>query len=428
MRSKVFWLVVLGLVVLVAVISCQQPRGHSYAGVSLIQPVAPNPGPDYVYPQYDYDEYHHAHEPDAPPNIDINEAREPEPGVLDLTTETTMVAGRYAGFLTWGYFRHSSAPDGITVAESHVRDTHTGAVLETADIIDASQIEKALTLLADAILTSDPEAAPYLDAICANWLTHLVMEDEGLRVLLTPDITQWDLGFIYVLLSYEELDEAFLLGVELGLREPPILPMVALTFDDGPSTYTDMILDILEEYGAQATFCVLGYRIHRHPEILQRAIAMGSEVIGHSWDHRDFTRLNSSAISTQITRTTAEIESVIGQNPPPIMRAPFGQLNNNAINTARDLGYSLLHWSVDPRDWYNRDADTIYYNIMRHVMEGSIVLLHDIRYPTVEAMRIVIPRLINDGFQLVTASELIARHYGELEPGEVYIGYRNAPW
>ncbi|MCL2378933.1 MAG: polysaccharide deacetylase family protein [Defluviitaleaceae bacterium] len=418
MRSKIFWLVVLAMVVLITVISFQTMRGDRYAGVDLIQPFTPVyqvPG----HEAYDYDENE---EPV------IEEPPAPQPGKLDLTTDTFFVAGRYAGFLTWGYFKHPNAHTDIIVVESLVRDTYTDAVLEISDIIDSEQIEKALSLLAEAILAYAPEAAPYLDMIDNSWLTHLVMDHEGLGVLVAPDIAEWDLGFMYILLSYEDLDEAFLLGIELGLREPPVLPMVALTFDDGPSPYTDMILDILEEHGARATFCVLGYRINRHPEILRRAVDMGSEVIGHSWDHTDFTRLNAAAVQSQITRTSAEIEAVIGQSPPPIMRAPFGQLNNRAINAARELGYSLLHWSVDPRDWYNRDADVIYYNIMRHVMEGSIILLHDIRPTTVEAMLQVIPRLIEDGFQLVTASELIAFHFGELEPGEKYIGFRNAAW
>lgn len=422
MRSKVFWLVVLGLVVLIAIISCQSPRGNTNAGANII-PIAPtSPVPEYEDPIYEYDDYDEYEEPE------IEEPLPPEPGELDLTTETVLVAGRYAGFLTWGFFRHSAAPSDIAVAESLVKDTYTDTVLEIADIIDMEQIEKALSLLAEAVLAYAPEAAPYLDLIEAGWLTHFVLDHEGVGVLLLPEIAPWDLGFVYILLRYEDLDEAFLLGVELGLREPPPRRLVALTFDDGPSVYTEMILDILEEHGGQVTFCVLGNRIHHRPQTLVRAIAMGSEVIGHSWDHSNFTRLGAAGVASQITRTSDAIEEAIGERPPPIMRAPYGLLNNRAIDTARDLGYSLLHWSVDPQDWYNRDADVIYDNVMQRVMEGSIVLLHDIRYPTVEATRRLIPRLIADGFELVTATELIGYHYGELEPGMIYNGFRNSPW
>ena len=422
MRSKVFWLAVLALVILVAIISCYAPRIPRDANMGIIPPLAPNYEP-YESPPYQY-EYEYE-EPEAP------EPEEPtphDPGELDLESNAAFVAGRYAGFVTWGYFRHSSVEEDVIVAESLVMDTQTNQALKIEDIFDMEMIDKALYLLAEAILAHAPQAAPYLHMIETGWLTHFLIDHEGIGVLLPPDIAPWDLGFMYVLIPYEGLGDAFLLGVELGLREPPPRRLVALTFDDGPSEYTAMILDILEEYGVRATFCVLGYRIQRHPEALVRAVAMGSEVIGHSWNHSNFTQLSAAAIANQINRTTAEIESVIGQSPPPIMRVPFGIYNNNTIRAVRDLGYSLLHWSVDPRDWYNRDADMIYNNIMARVTEGSIVLLHDIRYYTVEAMRMLIPQLIEDGFQLVTATELIAYHYGELEPGEVYQGYRSINW
>ena len=417
MRSKVFWLVVLALAILVAVISCYAPR---YGGGSEIIPPMHPIYDEPEYPLYEYDESD-IYEPY------IEETLPPDPGELDLQTNNVFVAGRYAGFLTWGYFRHSAVYEDIAIADSQVRDTYTGAILYTQDIIDTEMMDKVLSLLAGAILAHTPQAAPYLYMIEADWLRHLVIDHEGLRVMLAPDITPWDLGFMHILLTYEELDEAFLLGVELGLREPPHRPMVALTFDDGPSSYTDMILDILEAHGARATFCVLGNRIHHRPETLVRAVASGSEVIGHSWDHSDFTRLNASAISSQITRTSAEIEAATGISPPPLVRVPYGATNSRVINTARDLGYSLLHWSVDPQDWANRDAYVIYEHIMRRAIEGSIILLHDIHTSTAEAMTMVIPRLIEEGFQLVTASELIAHHYGELEAGEVYKGFRN-PW
>jgi len=243
---------------------------------------------------------------------------------------------------------------------------------------------------------------------------------------MTPELFP-DAGFVFADLHYEALGDAFLLAEEMGLREPIRRPMVAFTFDDGPHIYTDMILDMLEEVGGRATFCVLGNRVHLHPDALRRAVAMGSEVIGHSWDHTEMTRLNQNAISSQITRTTEAIEEIIGQPAPPIFRAPFGSLNSRVINTARDLGYSLLHWSLDPQDWYTRCPYAIYDDIMARVTDGSIILLHDIHTSTMEAMARVIPRLVADGFDLVTASEVLAYFYGDLEPGEVYVGIR-LPW
>jgi len=423
-RNRKFWLAMFVLVILVVVASCESPGGTSHAGIDLMSPSSHVETPqeyetnDYETSGYEAGEYY------AEPEIGLP----PDPGKLDLQSDVVFVAGRYAGFLTWGYFHHSSVERPVAFIESSVFDTNTGDALDIYDIIDYEMLDKVLSLLEMAILAHVPEATPYLNMIEASWLTHLVIDYNGLRVLLAPDIAPWDLGFVYVELPYEDLDEAFLLGVELGLREPPHRPMVALTFDDGPTIYTDMILDLLEAAGGRATFCVLGYRIQRHPDTLIRAVELGSEIIGHSWDHSDFTRLNANAISSQITRTSDAIEAVIGFAPPLMHRAPFGLANDRVFDVSQDLGYSLLHWSVDPQDWRNRCPDWIYYYIMKRVVDGSIILLHDIHTTTAEAMIQVIPRLIEEGFQLVTASELIEYHYGEIEPGLRYQGFRNAPW
>ena len=423
MRRRILGLVFLAIFILAMATSCESHSAAAHGGVDLLAPsLLPN-SYEYEITDYDANEYENT-EYYPEPEIELP----PDPGELDLQTDTVFVAGRYASFLTWGYFRHSSVVEPIVVVESSVTDTYTDAELGITDIINYEMMDKVLSLLAGAIFAHAPETAPYLHMIDADWLTHLVIDHDGLRVLLTPDTAPWDVGFMYVELSYEDLDDAFLLGVELGLREPPRRPMVALTFDDGPSKYTDMILDILEKVGGRATFCVLGYRISSRPETLLRAVALGNEVVGHSWDHSNFANLSTYAITRQIVNTNDAIEAVIGFAPPPMFRAPFGITNSRVFNVSRDLGQSLLHWSVDPQDWLHRCPNWIYYYIMKRVVDGSIILLHDIHTTTAEAMVQVIPRLIEEGFQLVTASELIEYHYGELVPGESYQGFRNAPW
>ena len=205
---------------------------------------------------------------------------------------------------------------------------------------------------------------------------------------------------------------------------PPRRPMVALTFDDGPTRYTEYILDILERHGARATFCVLGNLVERREDTVRRAVELGNEVIGHSWNHANFTILSPDAIKRQIQDTSAAIEAATGVTPPPIFRAPYGNLNARVRNVAAELGYSMLNWTVDTEDWRHRDATIIYQRTMDRVIEGSIILLHDIRYPTKEAVELLVPSLIERGFQLVTVSELIEYVYGGLEPGREFRGLR----
>jgi len=206
--------------------------------------------------------------------------------------------------------------------------------------------------------------------------------------------------------------------------EPVRRPMVALTFDDGPSQYTGYILDVLELHGARATFCVLGNRVEAWADTIRRMDYHGSEVVGHSWNHRNFTNLNEEEIKRQILDTSAIIEEILGFPPPPIFRAPYGALNSRVRRVARELEYSFLNWSLDTLDWRYRDAQHLYNFIMERAKDGSIILMHDIRQPTADAMAYVIPGLIERGFELVTATELINYFEGELEPGAEFRGIR----
>jgi len=205
---------------------------------------------------------------------------------------------------------------------------------------------------------------------------------------------------------------------------PPPRYLIALTFDDGPSRFTEYILAVLEKHGARATFCVIGNRVESRAEIVQRTVAGGSEVIGHSWNHANLALQNEYTIRNQLRNTSDAIEAAIGSPPPPIFRAPYGSVNARVRSISYDMGYAILNWTIDTQDWRIRDAQHIYNHIMQHARHGSIVLLHDIFESTAVAMELVVPALIQSGFELVTASELIEYIYGTMEPGIEYRGLR----
>jgi len=201
-------------------------------------------------------------------------------------------------------------------------------------------------------------------------------------------------------------------------------PMIALTFDDGPGPLTASLVEMLVEHGGYATFCVLGNRVERWADIVLLIIESGSEVIGHSWNHQNFTFLREEAIAAQILDTSDAIEAVTGFPSPPIFRAPYGMVNSRVRRVSRELGFGILNWTIDTEDWLYRDADIIYARVMEQARDGAIVLMHDIHPTTVEAMERVIPELIAKGFQLVTVSYLIEYFYGPIEPGVEYRGLR----
>jgi len=199
----------------------------------------------------------------------------------------------------------------------------------------------------------------------------------------------------------------------------PDKPMVALTFDDGPSEYTVPILDALEYYGAAATFYVTGNRVARNRVIIQRAFDGGSEIANHSWSHPRLDQSSEERVRNELRNTNNIIESVIGVAPNN-MRPPYGAINSRVRSISEELGLSIIIWSVDPSDWRFRNADHIYQHVMERVMDRDIILLHDLYESTADAAVRLIPSLLAAGFQLVTVSELF--YYSDIipQPGVVY--------
>jgi peptidoglycan/xylan/chitin deacetylase (PgdA/CDA1 family) len=116
---------------------------------------------------------------------------------------------------------------------------------------------------------------------------------------------------------------------------------------------------------------------------------LGCEIIGHSWDHRDLSKLTAGEITKQLGDTSAAIESITGVYPK-LFRPPYGAVSSTLKSTSAELGYALINWSVDPLDWSSRDADKVYNEIMNNVSNKAIVLSHDLYGSTADAMERVI--------------------------------------
>lgn len=201
----------------------------------------------------------------------------------------------------------------------------------------------------------------------------------------------------------------------------PDKPMVALTFDDGPSTgATNRILDTLEKYGVVATFFDVGYRVERYPEVTQREQALGCEIGSHSYDHKNFSTLTASQIQADHAKTDAIFQKVIGKTPT-LFRPPYGSIN---ATVQQNSPYSVVTWSVDTLDWKSRNADSILATIQKEGnLDGKVILMHGIYDSTADAVQKLVPSLLEQGYQLVTVSEMIQYHIGETPvQGKLY-GY-----
>jgi len=191
------------------------------------------------------------------------------------------------------------------------------------------------------------------------------------------------------------------------------VPCVALTFDDGPSIYTEHLLDILAEHHAHATFFVLGKSAKVQAKTILRMAREGHEIGNHSWSHPSFKELNAEQILEQVDPTNKLVAELTG-TAPRLFRPPYGRVTQDVLAA---VPMPVILWSLDPLDWQDRDADLVAQRLSQ-AKNGGILLAHDIFTTTVQAMPAVLTSLTERGFHFVTVTELLAPTVPL--PGHVY--------
>ncbi|MCY4083052.1 MAG: polysaccharide deacetylase family protein [Caldilineaceae bacterium] len=195
---------------------------------------------------------------------------------------------------------------------------------------------------------------------------------------------------------------------------------VALTFDDGPSYYTEGLLDILKEHNVKATFFVLGTQVRIQSETVQRMFREGHQIGNHTWDHPNLTKMSDDQIREQLQQTDNLIAQIIGESTP-FLRPPYGAYNDNVLAAS---GLPIIFWSVDPLDWKDRDAATVAARIV-DAPAGAIILSHDIHKSTVDAVPAIITALKSRGIHMVTVTKLFEPQ--TLHAQNVYIRQNDSP-
>lgn len=198
---------------------------------------------------------------------------------------------------------------------------------------------------------------------------------------------------------------------------------VALTFDDGPSPFTDRLLGALKEADASATFFMIGNKVAANPAGAKRVADAGMEIGNHTWEHPNMTTIPQQYVPEQLSAAQDAITAATG-TAPTLWRPPGG-LTDDAVNAvAGKMGLAGILWDVIPFDWIN-DANTAAtrYMLMTQIKPGSVVLLHDAYSSTVDLVEQFLPVLAANGYHVVTVSELL----GPRAPGSVYGGRENGP-
>ena len=204
----------------------------------------------------------------------------------------------------------------------------------------------------------------------------------------------------------------------------PNRPMVALTFDDGPNpTTSKRIVDALIMYDQRATFFDLGMLVRRYPDTVRYESEAGMECESHTYDHKNLNKLNADEITWQIIESENAHREVLGRKPD-LVRPPYG----NANQLVKDVfcGYPLINWDIDTLDWKTKSSEKIMEEIRRpESLDGKVILMHSIYDSTAEAVEIMVPELVSQGYQLVTVSELAAYKGVDLNNSVVYWGLYN---
>lgn len=196
----------------------------------------------------------------------------------------------------------------------------------------------------------------------------------------------------------------------------PTKPIIALSFDDGPSIYTPKILDMLAQYGATATFFMVGYNIDRYPKTVQAVYDAGCEIGNHTIDHPNLKTLSEENIKKQINGNLKKITDIVGEGKH-LIRPPYGNLNDTVKAVA---GAPLIIWSDDTRDWESRNAQSVLAEVKKSARDGYIILMHDIYESSMNGAALVVPWLIEQGYQVCSVSEMFAARGVKLEDGVRY--------
>lgn len=202
-----------------------------------------------------------------------------------------------------------------------------------------------------------------------------------------------------------------------NIKEKKPLKYVALTFDDGPSYFTEEIIDLLQEYNYNATFFVLGNKLNLdYKDILKKSIKNGNEIGVHGYSHRSFTKMRKATIEEEITKTKKYIKNLTGYEPT-LVRPPYGNITKTIKNY--NLGPYIL-WNNDTLDWKLRDANKISERLINSIEDKSLILMHDTYLTTVKALEIILPYLKDNNYVVTTVSKIYELNGITLENNKSY--------
>ena len=191
---------------------------------------------------------------------------------------------------------------------------------------------------------------------------------------------------------------------------------IAFTFDDGPSSYDNRIIDLLNDYHATATFFVVGNRMDSFQNELKKMVNSGMEVGNHTCDHKYLVNLTDDEVLNEFNTTNNIFKSITGKEIG-VLRPSYGAIKQSALDKT---GKSSILWDIDTLDWKTRDKNKVHEEIMKNPQDGDIVLMHSLYESTADAVEMSLKDLYARGFEVVSVQELFKIKGKTYEPGKTY--------
>ena len=193
--------------------------------------------------------------------------------------------------------------------------------------------------------------------------------------------------------------------------------LIALTFDDGPyPIYTPLLLDELHALHVQATFFLIGRDAQQWPEITRRIVLDGNEVGDHTYSHPDLDHETPAQVREEVLKGRDVLFALTGDpSVRDLMRPPHGRYTMTTLRTITQLGYDVVLWTDDSGDWRTLTPQHIANELLRGATAPDIVLMHNGKLATIEALPTVVEHFRRAGYQFVTISQLLH----QVKPGAI---------
>lgn len=305
----------------------------------------------------------------------------------------------------------------MTTIMTYVYDKKENKLLTLEDVIPNTEISKVKKVLSEKLETN------YKDCILKDELEKVINDFKNIKFTFDEEAVTFYFEPDKIAAGYFDIIKASIpietVGLKIDIEEGkvetkfqevvPITKMIdpnkksiAITFDDGPSKYTKELLDTLKKYDASGTFFVIGNKVEIYSDVMRRMVKEGHEVGNHSYNHKWLTRVSQQEFDAQMNQTQDIIKKVTGITPR-IMRPTYGAVNEKLRHRTH---LKVIMWTVDTRDWENKNVNSILKKTLPDIKDGSIILMHDAKERTVEVLKKLLKELKKEDYQFVTVSEL----------------------